>query len=28
VIPPPTVGQRLEPVNIGVPLEQLFWNDE
>ena len=28
LIPPPTVGQRLEPVNIGVPLEQLFWNDE
>ena len=28
LIPPPTIGQRLEPVNIGVPLEQLFWNDE
>lgn len=28
LIPPPTVGQRLETVNVGVPLEQLFWNDE
>ncbi len=28
LIPPPSGGQRLEPVNIGVPLEQLFWNDE
>lgn len=28
LIPPPTAGQRLEPVNIGVPPEQIFWNDE
>jgi thiamine biosynthesis lipoprotein len=28
LIPPPTGGQRLEPVNIGVPEDCLFWNDE
>jgi thiamine biosynthesis lipoprotein len=28
LIPPPVSGQRLEPVNLGVPPEQLFWNDE
>lgn len=28
LIPPPTGGQRLEPINIGVPEEMLFWNDE
>lgn len=27
LIPPPR-GQRLEPVNLGIPLEQIFWNDE
>lgn len=28
LIPPPTGGQRLEPVNLGIPPEQIFWNDE
>ena len=28
LIPPPTGGQRLEPINIGVPHDVLFWNDE
>jgi thiamine biosynthesis lipoprotein len=28
LIPPPVGGQRLEPVNLGIPPEQLFWNDE
>ncbi len=28
LIPPPTGGQRLEPINIGVPNDILFWNDE
>ena len=28
LIPPPSGGQRLEPINIGVPEEMLFWNDE
>jgi thiamine biosynthesis lipoprotein len=28
LIPPPTGGQRLEPINIGVPEESLFWNDD
>jgi len=27
LIPPPR-GQRLEPVNLGIPLEQIFLNDE
>lgn len=28
LIPPPSGGQRLEPVNLGIPPEQIFWNDE
>lgn len=28
LIPPPAGGQRLEPVNLGIPPEQIFWNDE
>ena len=28
LIPPPVIGQRLEPVNLGIPPEQIFWNDE
>ncbi len=28
LIPPPTGGQRLEPLNLGIPSEQIFWNDE
>lgn len=28
LVPPPTGGQRLEPVNLGIPPEQIFWNDE
>ncbi len=28
LIPPPVSGQRLEPVNLGIPPEQIFWNDE
>ncbi len=28
LIPPPVGGQRLEPVNLGIPPEQIFWNDE
>ncbi len=28
LIPPPVGGQRLEPINIGVPEESLFWNDD
>ncbi len=28
LIPPPTGGQRLEPINIGTPNDILFWNDE
>ncbi len=26
LIPPPSIGQRLEPMNIGVPEEVLFWS--
>ncbi len=28
LIPPPVGGLRLEPVNLGIPPEQIFWNDE
>ncbi|HLQ45044.1 MAG TPA: FAD:protein FMN transferase, partial [Planctomycetaceae bacterium] len=28
LIPPPSGGQRLEPVNLSIPTECLFWNDE
>ncbi|MFM9960459.1 MAG: FAD:protein FMN transferase [Planctomycetaceae bacterium] len=28
LIPPPVGGQRLEPINIGVSEDALFWNDE
>ncbi len=28
LIPPPSGGQRLEPINIGIPADALFWNDE
>ena len=28
LIPPPNGGQRLEPINIGVPSNILFWNEE
>jgi len=28
LIPPPTGGQRLKPVNLGISPEQIFWNDQ